>query len=392
MDVSESYLYSIPYLILLSFLFFLYYKESQNNSILKPRTIQLIAMFSLLLFIGLRGFVYSDWASYYPTFNEMPTFWDGDILTFINDSRFETGFVIYSIIIKSIFPDYFVWVFINTLIDLWILDLIFRRYSKSFILACIVFFVMNGILIEFNLYRNSKAIMLFLLSIRFLEEKKFIPYLLINLLGATFHSSALILIPLYFVFTRSISNKVAWIIFILGNIIFLFQIKWFQLILEPLFNILNFINLRDSFSNYTEAPSLFSISIGYIERIITFVVFITYKDRLIQANKSNLIFYNMYLLYIISVLYLFEVQVFVERFSYIFIFSYWVLYPNVLNLVENKRVKRYFIFAIIIFSYLRVMTANRSVLAKYDNQIFGIEDYDQRDVIFKRDSDLNYEE
>ena len=46
--------------------------------------------------------------------------------------------------------------------------------------------------------RQSFAIGIFLFAIRYLKEKRFVPYLLIVLLAATFHKSILLLIPFYF--------------------------------------------------------------------------------------------------------------------------------------------------------------------------------------------------
>lgn len=62
------------------------------------------------------------------------------------------------------------------------------------------FFSMNGV-------RQSVAMMLFYYSFRFIEEKNLKVYLVINGIGALFHSSALLFLPLYFVLNKKIKFK-----------------------------------------------------------------------------------------------------------------------------------------------------------------------------------------
>ena len=108
------------------------------------------------------------------------------------NGRFEFGFLVYSSLIKTLFENYHIWIFINTFIDLAVLYLIFKRYSSSIILSFLFFVVYMGLTIEFNLFRNSKSIILFLLSIKYLLMRKSFPYFFLNILGCTLHLSAFI--------------------------------------------------------------------------------------------------------------------------------------------------------------------------------------------------------
>ena len=164
---TVSFLYSIPYLTIAVLLLSLSNFEWKKQT--KKITITFVFII-LLVFWGLRGHLYTDYISYYPFFQRIP-----DITKlnwrYIVNNEFEAGFVIYSSIIKTICPNYYFWVFVNSLIDLLILTHFFKRYSNSTLWSYIFFFGFMGLTIEINLLRNVKSIMLFLLSIPFLEKK-----------------------------------------------------------------------------------------------------------------------------------------------------------------------------------------------------------------------------
>lgn len=96
-------------------------------------------------------------------------YWTLDGIVF--DCGYEKGFILYSILIKSLFSNYFIWVFIGSLLDLIVIHKIITKNTNYYILAVIMFILFGGLTIEFNLYRNSKAIICFLLSINYLQKE-----------------------------------------------------------------------------------------------------------------------------------------------------------------------------------------------------------------------------
>ena len=162
--------------------------------------------------------------NYYIFFENLPNLFNLTPSSF-TDWYFEPGFTLYSSLVKTIIPNYFGWVFINTLIDLCVFNYVFKRYTDSSILPLLFFLAFNGLYIEFNLYRNIKAIDLFLLSLPYLEKKKPIPYMLLNICGMTFHMSSAVYLPLYFIINREIPKIVRWGGVIFANIVFLCQIS-----------------------------------------------------------------------------------------------------------------------------------------------------------------------
>jgi hypothetical protein len=192
-----------------------FYTTNKGQSI---RTVRIFTILGFLFFYGLRGYVFSDWYNYEYFFQNLTTFWSGNFINEFNDNNREVGFFLYSVIIKSICPNYFFWTFISSFIDVLLLDVIFRRYAKYYVLAFVVFYVFAADVMMFNYMRNIKSILLFLISLKYLHERKFLPYILLNLAGISFHISALVYIPLYFVLHRRFSKLLMLITFVAGKI------------------------------------------------------------------------------------------------------------------------------------------------------------------------------
>jgi|GEM_PF-152906 hypothetical protein len=390
-----SYIYSLPYLGFLVFLVTLALLEFRQLKFGgETKFIRWTAMIGFVFFFGLRGFVYSDWQVYYPLFERIPTIWDGGLTSvfsqdfsdaFVTDvgmgkSGVEMGFVYWTLLFKSVIPDYFAWVFFNTVVDVLLLDIFFRRYSPYYVLSFILFTALGGLLIEINLMRNVKAILLFLISLKYMEERRILPYMGLNVLGVFFHSSAVVFLPLYFILNRQWPKWLLWSIFVVGNLISLLHINYiepFMLSFADLVGGRLGVQIKLYFAiDWYSKP--YGISIGYIERVATFLLLIFFQRKLIERQARNMIFINVYVLYFIVFFFLSEISVAVDRLSLLFVFAYWIIYPELFALIGDAVNKLIAFLAILAFCTIKVATLNSSIFTKYDNQLFGIESYDVR--------------
>jgi hypothetical protein len=397
-----SITYSIPYLVFGLYLFVMMLLEfrllKQEKDI---RFIRLGVILGFLLFFGLRGFVFSDWNIYYTLFEKMPTIWDGGISSVFNQdftdyfsadaatgkAGMEKGFIYFTLFFKSIIPNYHAFVFFNVLIDVILLNVFIKRYSPYYALSFLLFITFGGMIIECDLIRNIKAILLFLVSIKYLQERKIIPYMLLNLAGILFHSSAIVFLPLYFILHKECPIWLMWVIFILGNIIMLFKLSYIQPILLYIGDMIGgrlSVQVRVYFV-LEEYNSAYGISIGYIERVLTFLILILTQKKLVQQSVHNVLFINAYILYFFVFFFLSEISIAVERLTLLFIFSYWILYPELLSLVKYVANKSTVVIAIFAFSILKITLLTQDIFTKYDNILFGIESYEVR-----KDSFDNY--
>jgi hypothetical protein len=346
------------------------------------RGVRALTIGGFLFFFGLRGFVNTDWYNYYPYFEQLKTLWSGGLRQlFASAYRFETGFELYSIIIKSICPNYFFWVFVSTVIDIALLHVIFKRYVKYYVLAFIVFFVVGGCLMEINLMRNIKSILLFIFSLKYLQERRIMPYMLLNVLGVLFHISAIVYIPMYFLLHRKFPKPLLWAVFIVGNIIFLLQIEYIRPILT---SIADLLGERLSYHLTNIYNHHYGFSIGYFERVLTYTLILLCYDKLLKQDKFNNVFINAYVLYFFFFFFFAEIQVMTERLPLLFIFSYWILYPQLFGIIKLRANKRIFILVFLCYSALKITIGNAGLVSKYDNLIFGIKSYEERKEIFEK--------
>lgn len=374
-----SYIYSIPYCILLGILVYLYWRE-QNHDLTAGRK----AFFFLLIFIGLRGFVASDYINYYTFFQELPTVFDLQFESLYDDGV-EFGFVLYSSLIKTILPNYHCWVFINTLVDLSVCFWVFRKFSLSIVLSFIVFFAIQGLTLEFNLYRNVKAIDCFLLSLPYLKERKILPYLALNLLGTLFHLTSFLYLPMYFVLTKRIPNIIIWGAFIAVNLMMFLKISITGKAVDLLLPLMGIESMATKLSEYYgNSSDAYGLSIGYIERTFAFILFTVMRKKMVMQQAYNRIFYNCFFLYYIIFHLFIDVEVFADRIPILFVFSYWVLYPNALALIHKKSKKQLLLSFLLLLCLMKTLSYSSYVMNIYDNLLWGIRSFEERTQIFYR--------
>lgn len=376
--------YSIPYIIMFCILIFLSIPVGITKGQTKAFTDKIrlfVISILLIIFFGLRGFVYSDCFPYYECFLHSPTLYDGysKINHFFNNYYFEKGYLLLNIFIKSIFNNWYFFQLVNYIIDFCILYHFFKKIVPELIILCFCFyFIFSGLFMEINLMRNIKSILLFICSLKYIRQKRFFPYLMLNMLGFLFHATALIFIPLYFLLNNKVNKKLLLIIFIIGNFIFLAQIPLAKILVGLIGKVFfgRIASIAISYLEYKATATGNGISIGYLERIFTFIIMYKNYNKLL-SNKNNIIFYNCFLIYIYVNLYLADMSIITDRVSILFIFPYWILYPQIYHF-QNKQNKILFLFIFLAYSILKMISGNRTLICAYDNLLFPLYSYDER--------------
>lgn len=220
-----------------------------------------------------------------------------------------------------------------------------------------------------------------MLSFPYLINRKFIPYLLLNILGFVFHSSALLYIPLYFFLTIHLPGLIIWCGIIIANIIFIFNIGFINDFLNNL-TFFKQMSFYDNLAYYTSTAKVSKFSIGFFERSFAILLFTYFRKVLVKRHKYYDVFYNCYWFYYISYLSFFEIQVFVDRFPMLFTFSYWILYPAVTSIYTKWRVLLNILIGILVV--LKIYASTNNVTASYQNILWD-------DVNYKRTSQIQLE-
>ena len=378
-----SYIYSVPYLFYAFFLIVLSLCEFNHK--MARQTIRNWCIVSFILFFGFRGFVSWDWINYYPLFESVETIGnikDQGWLVFIGDSdglsMVEPGYVLYMSLIKSVWDNWHFFVLVSTLIDIIVFDKFINRFSPFYAFSILMFIVFS-MGMEFNVLRNTKAIVVFLLSLDAIYQRNWCKLFIFSLLGFSFHNSYLVYVLFYFVGTKDFGTKIWWFIFISCNIFYWTQISVFSSILMPLIHslggvIAQKVEFYSSIDIYSMARGF---SLGYIMRIITFILIVCNYRRIISLNKKLILILNVYLLYFITNVGLTDMSVFCDRMEISLGFSMWILYP-ILGLIYQDKNRLLFLAFIFTYSMLRVPLQRDNVMEHYENILFGADDYETR--------------
>ena len=136
--------------------------------------------------------------------------------------------------------------------------------SKYPAISTYLFFATNVYFISMNMIRQSISISLFTLSIPSIKDRKFLKFIIINLLAFSIHSSAIIYFPTYFLLNRKLNIKYSIILVCLFG---LFGGIFSTYIIELLYNSTFFLKYFAWYFNSmynTGAVSLFSLLILYV--------------------------------------------------------------------------------------------------------------------------------
>lgn len=338
-------------------------------------------------FFGCRGYIGTDWYNYQISFERMQ--WE-DFFVAMQDARFEFGFALFAMFVKSIWENFLFFQFACFLLTFPLLYKFLQRYSSNLPLAFFIFLVMSGMIMQINLYRNFFTILILANAITFIQERRPIPYFSLCVLATLFHSSSVIFFPLYFFLHRNISKKVFIIIIALGTLMIVGNVKFILPITMKVAGMFGefYATMIEKYMN--EYGSIKGgLSVGLIERLLTAGLIFAYYDKLQEVRKENRLFINLFLLYFITFSAFNEVLIIANRVSMLFIFSYWILWEDLIHSFHFKNNRMLFLIFIGVYSLLKTIGFMSYPYNEYDNFLIGTKSYNERLVIFNRNFDTS---
>lgn len=378
-------IYTIPYILLIIFLGIIgiYYDQVKNDIQKKYLVIAVVVVF--FIFFAFRGFILSDWISYYPFFYDCKL---SDILDYRigEETTFEPGYTLLNVLCKSIFHEYFFFQFVVASIDTALLLRFFKKTVRNIPFVLMIYITFEGLVISTNLMRNSIAILLFLNALIYIEKRKPVHYFSICLLALSFHFSALIFFPLYFFFHKRYNKWTYLSIFITCNIIYLGHFSLF-LTTAKILGIDEQFAMR--IKSYTETyNAATALSIGYMERLFTGCLIFLYYEKLNEIRKNNAIFINGLIAYFIMFFFFSEFAVLSKRFATLFAYGYWIIWMDLIRCFYYDNNRRLFKTFIILYCAMRMAGSTYLPDFDYDNILFGHKSYQERLFIHNRTFEL----
>lgn len=233
----------------------------KNSQFINNKYFVFTVLIGLILFSGLRylNTLYSDEWIYRNEYSDI-----GNMdLKAIFSLNLEPGFALLNWLLYKISPQPQLLIFVCAVITNALIVSTIARFSEKFELSILLFICVGYYMTSFNIMRQYLAVSIIFWAIRYVNKGEFKKYFICVLIASTFHYSALILIPAYFIYKKRAWSK--WtILTIISCIVFAVSFGTFV-------NILAVMLVNTKYSTY-----LSSLTEGYygvnILRIFIFIV------------------------------------------------------------------------------------------------------------------------
>lgn len=245
-----------------------------------------------------------------------------------------------------IIPHHSTMLFINSILIMSLIFTTFTKYSKNLSLSILLFYSTYIYYESLNGMRQYIAIALVFFSIRYIFDRKMIKYLIFILLASGFHTTSILMLPLYVLYPlvdRGSKMKLFyWVSIALVSYLFLPQILNIIVSLLPRYS--NYINNIDSSSGGVRSIfiSVFLIGLGF------FTIYVSKT----KPNQRLWFYLLMIIFYFASSLYVLEINSnLAQRLGWYFTIFIPLFIPELLKLISNNKTRSIITFLVVI-SYL----------------------------------------
>lgn len=285
----------------------------------------IVAAVQLFLISALRTDTGFDLSNYKIIFTEISHLKIKDFLGHPVEKGYET---LNAII--AMFTQNFQWVIVITsFITIFFLTIAIYRYSENCILSFLLyvpffyFFTLSGI-------RQGIAFSISLLSFQFLREKKFWKYLVVILVATSFHYTAIIMLPAYFLVNVKLNWKRMSALGVIAFIVYLFTEKIF-LVMTQLIPKYSPYGTEEGIAQYLNGQSWKSMVVS----ILVFVLMLFFHRQLEKKDVRNSVYLNISFLSVLISLFQTKVGV-LDRFPYYFNIYMIFSLPLLLDCVDRR--------------------------------------------------------
>lgn len=368
-------------LFLIPVIFFLYYKDNKQASY-KPFLFFLIF---LALFVGLSdmlgGYDRYIYGELFDNLADQLKAGTPIISSDINQAySTEFGYIGFNWAIAHITSNRYIFIFLYTICMYAIILHSFRKYAKNYPLASILFMALV-FYFSFTYLRQMFAAAIIGLSIRYIIERKFLKYCAIILAAFSFHNSAIIFFPMYFIANRKYSKAH---ILLLMSVCFVIGVSG---ITSGLYNLFDDISSRGVHADYAVQGDA---RIAYILEAGFFLFFLIKSYQYLPDTKQSIVLYNIALAFC-AILLLFIRSENGGRLSWYFIYGLIFSLTQLSTTNYGKKIKMGLQLSIVGFVlFLRILTSWGVLLCPY--KTFFTNGHRENDYIFERyEYDYNYD-
>lgn len=252
----------------------------------------------LTFFMGARGNITADYNSYAMLFKKNAAQSFGEVIA--DNDYTELGFRLLNKLISMISIDVDFYMTVIACIFVFMIVYEGRREVTNIALFVLLFVNCGSYLLSFNMMRQGLAAAITYSATKYLRKNKMAMYIVMVGLATTIHTSALIMIPCYFLLNREITRKNVTQLITAGVIAFF-----------SLTSIIGFVQ-KFRYSGYTynmqNATSLNGVIVQWSIFALAIFIWIYYKPN-IDENNQKIIVNGSLLFMIASILGLSNIQI-----------------------------------------------------------------------------------
>lgn len=344
----------LPYLLVLSFVMFWIVLEKKTLN----RKSFWVPLIVLSLFSGIRSFrVGTDSENYTRDFRISL-----DIYNFQFNESIEIGYQVLKYLLLVLTHNYF-WLFwLSGLIVVYCYLKIIKRYSVNYWFSVFLFLTSGVYTFFFNGLRQGLAMAVFALAIPYLIEKRFFIYFVVCVVASLFHTTALFMVPFYFLVNFKIKLIYKVMITFLGS---LFTVR---------FLIAYIAEENERYKGYAQVSESAGgfLTLGFYTLISFFIFFVIYIYKIKDEQLLKLFtFYTVGVFFIIPIAMLGANPSGPQRLLSYFTWTIVLMLPIVFKRINNIYITSISVFVFVI--YFILATSKFSNLTPYIiNPIFEI--------------------
>lgn len=292
----------------------------------------------------------------------------------------EFGYIGLNWAIAHITSNRYIFIFLYTICMYVIILHSFRRYAKNYPLASILFMALV-FYFSFTYLRQMFAAAIIGLSIRYIIERKFLKYCAIIIAAFSFHNSAIIFFPMYFIANKKYSKAR---ILLLMSACFIIGVTG---ITSNLYNLFDDISTRAAHADYAVQEDT---RIAYILEAGFFLFFLIKSYYHLPDTKQNIVLYNIALAFC-AVLLLFIRSENGGRLSWCFVYGLIFSLTQIATSGYGKRIKMNKVLIVVSFVlFLRLTIQWNNLIIPY--KTFLTQGHTADKIYQKYEYDQKYEE
>ena len=268
----------------------------------------------------------------------------------------ELGYAYLNILISYFTANRYIFIFVVTLLIYLLYYINIKRYSSDYRIALLLFF---GLLFffTFTYLRQMIGVGIAGLSFKYIYERKIWKFALVVLIAASFHNSALILLPAYFIPAKKFSIGVVMVVMILCFFIGVFGIS------SSLFEAYSSTSgLEERTTQYIEDTSGFRVA--YLLEAVFFLWLILGNYGRIGKDKQQIALLNVALTFC-AILLLFIRSENGGRLGWYFVIGLISTLTVVLSASLKDVLNKLIVYAVVVFLYVRIVLGWGVLLTPY---------------------------